>query len=94
VHRAPPLKPERAPTKLSSKEARELDQAMRRLEVLAEEIASLETRLADPDLFARDAAAFQAAADRLSAANGERAVVEERWLELELKREALAKGGA
>jgi ATP-binding cassette subfamily F protein uup len=83
----------RAPTKLSSKDVRELDQLAKRMEALTAEIAGLEAKLADANLFARDPAAFQKAADRLAAAGAERDAAEERWLELELKREELAGRG-
>jgi ATP-binding cassette subfamily F protein uup len=85
--------PARAPSKLSSKEVRELDQLAKRMEALATEIAGLEAKLADAGLFARDPAAFQKTADRLAAAGAERHAAEERWLELELKREELAGRG-
>ena len=56
---------------------------------LENEIGTLEAKLADPNLFARDPKAFDAAASRLTAAREELAKSEEQWLELEMKREAL-----
>ncbi|TAN52493.1 MAG: ATP-binding cassette domain-containing protein [Rhodospirillales bacterium] len=78
-------------TKLSYKDARELDELPGRLEALAGEIAKLETHLADHGLFARDRAGFEKAAARLDAARAELETAEERWLELETLREELAK---
>ena len=77
-------------TKLSYKDERrsvELDALMPKL---AQEIAELEQKLADPDIFARDPSAFDAIARRLEAARAEHAAAESEWLEIELKREALA----
>ncbi len=77
-------------SKLSYKDERrsaELDALMPKL---ALEIAELEHKLAAPDAFARDAAAFEKIARRLEAARAEHAAAESEWLEIELKREALA----
>jgi ATP-binding cassette subfamily F protein uup len=46
--------------------------------------------MADPQAFARDQAAFAAAACRLEAARAEVHAVEHEWLEIETRREALA----
>ena len=59
---------------------------------LSDEIVALEARLDDAGLYARDRKAFDAATHRLSAARDELARAEEEWLELEERREALAKG--
>jgi len=80
----------RRSAKLSYKDERragELDALLPRLNA---EIAELEQRLAAPDLFARDPDAFAAAAQRLEAARAERDTAEAEWLEIELRREALA----
>jgi len=58
-----------------------------RMTVLSQAIAALEARLADPALFARDAKAFEAAAAELAEARAALAAAEERWLELEIRRE-------
>lgn len=55
-------------------------------------MAKLEAALADPDLFARDAAKFQKTSDQLQAKQNELAAAEERWLELEALREELEGG--
>ena len=53
---------------------------------LEAEIAALSAKVADPKLYAKDTAAFDAASKRLAAAQAELARSEERWLELELLR--------
>jgi len=78
--------------KLSYKDQRELDELPRRIDALTAELRNLEAKMADPDLFGRDPIAFQKASDRHAAAEGELAVVEERWLELESAREELEGG--
>ncbi|MCF4165102.1 ATP-binding cassette domain-containing protein [Zavarzinia compransoris] len=75
--------------KLSFKEKHALETLPARIEALEAEIADLQARLADADLFARDPGAFQKTADRLAAAEAERARAEEDWLNLELLREEL-----
>ena len=68
----------------------------RALEMLSERIASLQTRLealnavlADPDLYARDPARFNATSSALAAARGELTAAEEQWLTLEMLREEI-----
>ncbi len=51
----------------------------------------MEKALADPGLYGRDRAGYEAKAARLAAAKQALAAAEERWLELEHKREELAK---
>ena len=84
-------KPEAAAAqrKLSFKEKHALETLPASIKALESEIATLEARLADAGLFARDPKAFEQAAARLSAAREELAKAEELWLELEMKREAL-----
>ncbi len=84
----------RAAVKLSYKDARELETLPARIDGLVDEIAALERRLADPGLYGRDRAAFDSATQRLEAARHELAGAEDRWLELEEKRESLAAPGA
>jgi ATP-binding cassette subfamily F protein uup len=76
--------------KLSYKDSRrltELDALMPRLHA---EIAAQERTLADPQLYARDPAAFDAAAGALERRRAELARAEDEWLELEALREAAA----
>ena len=63
------------------------------IEKLHSEVQALEARLADADLYSRDPQAFQQTSDSLTAARTKLEQAEERWLELEEKREALAAGG-
>jgi ATP-binding cassette subfamily F protein uup len=83
----------RAVTRLSYKEARELETLPATIDSLTDEIAALERKLADPQLYGRDRAGFDAATVRLEAARHALAAAEERWLELEEKRESLAGTG-
>ncbi len=94
-HRREPPKqatPERRKEKaerLSFREKTDLEQLPKRIAALEEEIAALENTLADAGLFERDRKTFETAAARLDAANQEKDAAEERWLEVELRREAL-----
>jgi ABC transport system ATP-binding/permease protein len=71
------------------------------LELLPARIASLEARiealngtLADPDLYARDRAQFEATSSALAAAREELAAAEEQWLALEMRREEIEAPGS
>jgi len=79
-----------APARLSYKEQRELDGLPDRMAALDREIGALTGTLADPDLYRRDPTGFRTATGRLGAAQAEKDAAEERWLELEMKREELA----
>jgi ATP-binding cassette subfamily F protein uup len=52
-------------------------------------IGALQEKMADPDLYARDPAAFDKAAADLQAMQDKLAAAEEQWLELECLREEL-----
>ncbi len=80
--------------KLSYKEQRELDGLPTRIAALETEIARLQTALADPELYGRDPEGFRKASDALATTSEDLASAEERWLELEHKREVLAAGPA
>ena len=54
-------------------------------------IAKLETDMADPNLYTRDPSGFAKLSAALEAARQELAASEEEWLELEERREALAR---
>ncbi len=88
----PAARPLRPTTRLSYKEARELETLPARIDGLTDELARLERKLADPDLYARDRAAFETVSARLAEARRELEAAEERWLELEEKPEQLAAG--
>ena len=81
----------RTPQRLSYKEQRELDGLPREIDRLHGELATLEKALADPGLYGRDRAGYEAKAARLAAAKQALAAAEERWLELEHKREELVR---
>ncbi len=94
----PAAKPSAAPpattapaTKLTYKDQRRLTEAEAAMPRLTVEIAGLEARLHDAGLYARDPKAFDAIMQRLTAARAELAKAEEDWLELEERREAMAK---
>ena len=76
--------------RLSYNETRELDQLPGKIDALGSEIAKLEKDLGDPSLYSRDPARFQKLAARADAARAELDTAEERWLELEAKREEAA----
>ncbi|WP_369802178.1 ABC-F family ATP-binding cassette domain-containing protein [Hyphomonas sp. CY54-11-8] len=78
-------------TKLSFKDEhrqKELDALIPKLQA---EIAKLEQDMSDPGLYARDADAFNKKSARVGAAREELDMAEMEWLEIEEKREALAK---
>ncbi len=76
--------------KLSYKDQRELDGLPTRLADLATAKQKLETALADPELYSRDADAYHQAAQKLAEVTAAIEAAEARWLELEAAREALA----
>lgn len=86
-------KNDRAPkavTKLSYKETRLLDELAVKMPKLQSEMAKLETQLADPDFYARDAEGFQHVTARLDVLRSDLSSAEEQWLELEMKKEELS----
>jgi ATP-binding cassette subfamily F protein uup len=83
------LAPTRKAAKLSFKDEHALKTLAARIEALPGEIADLEAKLGDPRLFARDPAAFARLDADLAAARHELESAEHRWLELEMKRDAL-----
>jgi ATP-binding cassette subfamily F protein uup len=60
------------------------------MDALEKEVATLQGKLADGSLYARDAKAFAALAEKLAAVKTELETAEERWLELELLRQELS----
>lgn len=81
-------KPKRA-AKLSYKDQRRLDELPALIEQANAQIAEMEAQLADPDLYANNAARFDALSKVLSAQQQDVATMEEDWLTLEEKRETL-----
>jgi ATP-binding cassette subfamily F protein uup len=56
---------------------------------LQDKMRTLQQRLEDPGLYARDAKAFADASAALAATQAELTAAEERWLELEILREEI-----
>jgi len=83
--------PARAPAKLTYKDQRRLEELEKAMPRLSDEIVALEARLDDPGLYARDRRAFDVTMHRLTTARADLARAEEDWLELEERREALAR---
>ena len=90
---APKERKERAPSrnraKLSFKETHALETLPDEVEKLEGRIATLNAALTDPHLFASDPDRFAKLSGELAAAETEKSAKEERWLELEMKREEL-----
>ncbi len=76
-------------SKLSYKQKYALETLPGKLEEAALEIASLENKLADSDLFSKDPASFSEIAQQLKRVQDDHAQMEEQWLELEMLREEL-----
>ncbi|MEL6267461.1 MAG: ATP-binding cassette domain-containing protein, partial [Pseudomonadota bacterium] len=87
---APPMAPRPRAEKLSFREEHRLAELPGEIDRLGAEIAKLETLLADPDLFTREPKKFAKATEMLDERQARLAEVEEEWLALEEKREALA----
>jgi ATP-binding cassette subfamily F protein uup len=77
--------------KLVFAEKHALDTLPAAMAALIKEIAGLQTRLSDSALYARDPDGFVKLSSRLSEAQRELAAAEERWLELEMRREELGR---
>ena len=85
----PTAKPKAQAAKLSFKDEhrqKEIDGLIPKLQA---EIAALEKDLADPGLYARDAAAFTKKSTRIAAARQQLETIELEWLEIEEKRSSL-----
>jgi ATP-binding cassette subfamily F protein uup len=88
--RPAPAAPAPAPRqKLSFKDKHALETLPGEIAALAEEIGALSAALADPGLYARDPSGFAELSRRLDQKTAERTRAEERWLELEILREAI-----
>ena len=85
----PASAPRTSPRKLSFKDKHALETLPKQMDGLTAERTRLQSRLADPDLYRKDPAAFAAASDQLSRIERDLLAAEERWLELEMMREAL-----
>jgi ATP-binding cassette subfamily F protein uup len=78
-----------AKRKLSFKEKHALDALPKSIEAWAAEAGRLEARLADPGLYARDRADFEATGTAIAALRAKIAAAEDEWLALELLRTEL-----
>ncbi len=76
-------------TRLSYRDRRALDLLPDEMATLEAEIAALEAELSDRGLYAADPARFSRAAARLEAARAELSAAEDRWLALETLREEI-----
>jgi ATP-binding cassette subfamily F protein uup len=78
-----------AKRKLNFNEKHALETLPGKIAMLEAEIGRLQTVLADSTLYARDRVAFDRASSAMTAMQSELAAAEERWLELELKRDEI-----
>nr|CAD6619898.1 ABC transporter ATP-binding protein [Rhizobium sp. Khangiran2] len=85
----PPVEAPKSRGKLSFKQKFALENLPKDIAKAEAEIAAREKRMADPDLFSKDPAAFTALASELEALRKRLAEMEEEWLELEMLREEL-----
>ena len=74
--------------RMSYNEQRELERLPAAIERLSAQAVALEADLADPGFYRRDRQAYEDAAARLGNTKRDLAAAEERWLELEARREA------
>jgi ATP-binding cassette subfamily F protein uup len=78
--------------KLNFNDKHALETLPKQIAKLESEIKTLQARLDDPELFARDRKAFDAAMAALSKAQADLAAAEEKWLALEMLREEVESG--
>jgi ABC transport system ATP-binding/permease protein len=88
--RPAPVAPSRAPSKLTYKDQRRLEELEKAMPRLSDQIVALEAQLEDSSLYARDRQRFDSAMHSLTDARDDLARAEEEWLELEVRRESLA----
>ncbi|MBP0447370.1 ABC-F family ATP-binding cassette domain-containing protein [Roseomonas sp. SSH11] len=84
--------PQAARARLSMAEMQALKTLPREMEKLSAEIAKLNEILADPQLYTRDPARFAKATELLAQRQSALADAEERWLEIEMRREEIEAG--
>jgi len=77
------------PRRMNFNDQRALELLPARIAALETQIAELTTILADPNLYARDRARFDATAEALAVARQGLAAAEDQWLRLELLREGI-----
>jgi ATP-binding cassette subfamily F protein uup len=78
--------------KLSFREQHALARLPDEIQSLEAEVADLARLLGEPDLFVRDPAAGRRASEALAAKQAELEAAEQKWLELEMRREAIERG--
>jgi ATP-binding cassette subfamily F protein uup len=81
-------RPAAGPRRMSFNDRHELERLPARIAALQTQIAALNAAIADPDLYARDPGRFGETARALASAQAGLATAEERWLTLEMQREA------
>ncbi len=87
---APPRGQAKGPKlRLSFHEQHALENLPRRISSLQAEVDDLLRHLGDPDLYARDPAGLRRASEALAEKQSQLAAAEEKWLELEMRREAI-----
>ncbi|OYY66491.1 ABC-F family ATP-binding cassette domain-containing protein [Sphingomonas sp. 28-62-11] len=86
---AAPAPPPAPRAKLTYKDQRDYDQLPKRIEEMEKTIARNEALLADPDLYTRDFARFEALTKAIERERTEKEAAEMRWLELAEQLEAL-----
>jgi ATP-binding cassette subfamily F protein uup len=75
--------------KMSFKDKHALETLPGEIEQIEARMAEIETALADPDLFAKDGAKFNALSKELAQLTDDKDAKEERWLELEMLKEEI-----
>ena len=87
---APKAAPGRtSPRKMTFKDKHALETLPKQMEATAAEIARLQRRLSDPNLYRKDPNGFRTLTESLTKAQADLAAAEERWLELEMMREEI-----
>jgi ABC transport system ATP-binding/permease protein len=77
------------PRRITFKDRHALETLPTQIAALHAEVADLNSRLADPDLYARNPVRFGAMTKALGVAQAALAAAEERWLTLEMLREEI-----
>jgi len=89
---APASAPKTKPAKLTYKEQYALETLPQKISDLEKEIATLNARLADPELFSKNPDGFAASAAQLDEKKSALEKAEEEWLEISIKQESLNNG--
>ncbi|MCJ8506546.1 ABC-F family ATP-binding cassette domain-containing protein [Rhizobium lemnae] len=79
----------KAQGKLSYKQKFALENLPKEMDKIGKDIAAREAKMADPNLFTKDPAAFNRLASEMEALRTKLTAIEEEWLELEMLREEL-----